>query len=427
MSHPQPTPPTPSNSFSSRNPFPLIAILSRQKGRRCTLALNLQRPHATMPSASPLGLPDVSSPELVLTQPTDAESLRTWVASHPEWGAALSLDGYLERERFVLTTPLGSSKPIAHTQWILTDRSALPGSRPVLSTCETLRKRAIVVDRQGVAKEGWAHGVGSVFTYPEFRGRGYAGRMMAMLGDAINRDQGDLFSVLFSDIGKDFYARWGWKPAVNTHLELPAKTLPDGAHATLHRITASDLPALAARDEELIRNRLRATRPSSLTAVILPDLEQLVWHMRREDFMCNHLFSRTPDVRGAMYTASEGQSMRVWAVWSRAYYAKKEVPEKNALQILRFVVEDDTIAEDDLANAVLGILGTAQKEALDWCCGKVIMWNPIRRVRDVAESLPSLRAKFVVRESDNISSINMFGDDPTGDVDWLFNEKFGWC
>ena len=52
-----------------------------------------------------------------------------------------------------------------------------------------------------------SHGIGSVFCNPEYRGRGYAQRMMAELGkklDTWNQGQGTktYFTVLYSDIGK---------------------------------------------------------------------------------------------------------------------------------------------------------------------------------------------------------------------------------
>jgi hypothetical protein len=49
------------------------------------------------------------------------------------------------------------------------------------------------------------HGIGSVFCPVEFRGRGYAGRMMELLGEKLRywqSNNGCPFSILFSDIGK---------------------------------------------------------------------------------------------------------------------------------------------------------------------------------------------------------------------------------
>ncbi|KAJ4336944.1 hypothetical protein N0V85_009910, partial [Neurospora sp. IMI 360204] len=169
------------------------------------------------------------------------------------WGPALSHSEYLAREHFMTTLPLAKDGGLTH--WILTDTSSSSSSsqgqddeknRPILSSCETLRKHAVAArydassDRV-VLTEGISHGIGSVFTDPQYRGKGYANRMMQEVGRRLrtwqvvdkkdrpeespspaqeNGDKKDgkgekeqtqttLFSVLYSDIGKSFYAKNG--------------------------------------------------------------------------------------------------------------------------------------------------------------------------------------------------------------------------
>lgn len=56
--------------------------------------------------------------------------------------------------------------------------------RRILASCETIRRRAFVGgggNGDGGVREGVVHGVASVFCKEEYRGRGYASRMMREL------------------------------------------------------------------------------------------------------------------------------------------------------------------------------------------------------------------------------------------------------
>ncbi|CAM1511678.1 Fc.00g091910.m01.CDS01 [Cosmosporella sp. VM-42] len=376
--------------------------------------------------ASHTDLPDISSPSLTLVHPTEAERLRIWSATHPQWGTALSLQSYLDREFHLLEGPLSNDG--GQTQWMLTDGNLPPNERPILASCDTLKK-ASLVSKDGALKEGISHGVASVFTFPECRGRGYAGKLMTLLGKELERQQKEkdgnaLFSVLYSDIGKNFYNKVGWNPFESSHLEFPTTNPENSLDEALKPITYADLPALAARDEQLIRKQL--STPSLKTRlVILPNSDSLNWHLYREDFMCNHIFSRLPTVRGAVYTPLNSPNSRIWAVWERCFYGGRENPAKNTLHFLRFVVEDEGLADEDLVRGIKAIVGLAQKDGKEWLCAKVEWWNPDERIKRLAGGIEG--AKYIVRESDSIASLQWFGDGSVDEVEWIANEKVGWC
>ncbi|PHH87618.1 hypothetical protein CDD83_8615 [Cordyceps sp. RAO-2017] len=105
----------------------------------------------------------------------------------------------------------------------------------------------------------------------------------------------------------------------------------------------------------------------------------------------------------------------------------RERPERNALEILRFVVEDEAISDADLSGALAAIVAEACAEAGRWLCTSVKMWNPDERVRSLVAAMADLRADFVVRESDSIASLLWLGDDSVSTVEWVANEKFEWC
>jgi hypothetical protein len=156
--------------------------------------------NGTKPAAPESGLPPSKSPNLVLVHPTDDEKLRQLNLNGVAWRGALSLDAYLRREHHLAQQD--ATREGGLTSWVLADSSE-GKSRRILAGCETYRKKALIASK-GKLRETTAHGVGSVFCPEEFRGRGYASRMIRDLGKTLSSWQADncLFSILFSDIGK---------------------------------------------------------------------------------------------------------------------------------------------------------------------------------------------------------------------------------
>lgn len=398
------------------------------------------------------GLPSADHPDLVLTESTKAELQHVWSLHHPMWGPALRLQDYLAREEFLMTVPLAKNGGVTH--WILTDRNAPPNNRPIYASCESLRKRALT-SRQGpdgpVLQDGIAHGIASVFTNPEFRGKGYASRMMKELGPrlaewsegrkepkegggaseetAVTRS---LFSVLYSDIGKEFYAKNGWAAFESTHLCFkPAPAGPDVPPSSAKPLGYHDLAMLCHLDEKLLRGAIKQRArglgqggQQQVCAALLPDLDQFLWHLMREDFMTKHIFHKTPTVRGASY-GEPGR--RIWAVWTRGYYGGLEKIEGNTFHILRVVVEDEEACpEEYVAEGFKHIIQLAQAEAAEWRSFDIQMWNPSQLLRNAAEK-SGLEYTLVDREKDSIASLMWYGAEPTETVDWVANEKFAWC
>lgn len=381
-------------------------------------------------------LPSSSSPTVILTNPTPPERNRTWTYSQPEWGNSLTVPEYLNREEYLLTIPLARNGGI--TNWILTDSAAaidpITAERPVLASCETLRKRALVRGKDGIVRDVWAYGIASVFTYSEFRGRGYASKMIELLRGYMTAKQQEsgepAFSILFSDIGKEFYAKHGWMPLENTQIEYRVKGSPVEFDASIIKLLGDeDLASLAERDEELIRKEMALPNPveaPKTRVAVLPDIDTLQWHFYRQAFICNTAYGRKPTVHGALYT-SPSTGSRVWGLFERNHYGGPNKPEKNVLSFLRFVVEDSGIIDEELFEAVVGIFRAAEKEAKDWECSKVEIWNPLGRVRKIVENAAEFESIFVVRDAKNLASLNWFGEGTAEDLDWVVNERFEWC
>jgi hypothetical protein len=55
----------------------------------------------------------------------------------------------------------------------------------------------------------------------------------------------------------------------------------------------------------------------------------------------------------------------------------------------------------------------------------VQMWNPTGLLRRVVEGC-GVQSRFVERERESIASLMWYGDGEKR-VEWVANEKFGWC
>ena len=152
-------------------------------------------------------LPSNRSLDLELVVATELERTQCWHVNFNSWRGPLTLAQYLQREVELEQQPLVNNNKI--TFWILTYRNGqhtkTDCSRPILAACETLLKQAYIA-KNGQLKQILAHGIGSVFCRSEYRGRGYASRMMDELALKLGRDawqqpQGTsrgYFSVLYS-------------------------------------------------------------------------------------------------------------------------------------------------------------------------------------------------------------------------------------
>ncbi|KAL3495827.1 hypothetical protein BJX62DRAFT_160855 [Aspergillus germanicus] len=378
-------------------------------------------------------LPHGDSPELVLAQATPKERIESIKLNSTEWKGPLDLDSYLAREETLLQQRLTKG---GLSCWILVDGRQPENARTILSSCETYKKKAIVA-RNGKLEDASAHGVGSVYCRPEFRGKGYAKRMLEELSKKIDTWQADseakekpLFSVLFSDIGKRFYAQFGWKPHPSSHFELPpmSKAEYSSSAATLPAIRTLS-PADVERficNTEVIQKERETLRVSSQNSsgpkiAIAPDFDHFLWHWAREEFYAQKLHSNKgiPAIKGA-----GSDDSRVYCTWNRTFGA---TPQENTLYILRWVYNEPSSPAETEATvrAMAAILRRAQLEAHEWNMAHVTFWNPTPLLQK-AVALLDPNAEVVHREKDSIAALRWSGN-PEEQVEWFCNEKYAWC
>ncbi|KAH8835757.1 hypothetical protein DL96DRAFT_1702722 [Flagelloscypha sp. PMI_526] len=151
------------------------------------------------------------------------------------WGYGMTPEQYLARDERM--EKLEQAKDGNLITWILAPRDN-PETLDFPCSCETYKRAFLAKPSHGVVENTTAYGIGSVFTAVEHRGKGYATHMMhllhwALAGNTLSKkaaisypldlwgeppnvpSEGDgVVSVLFSDIGSEFYRVAGPTPSV---------------------------------------------------------------------------------------------------------------------------------------------------------------------------------------------------------------------
>ena len=259
---------------------------------------------------------------------------------------------------------------------------------------------------------------------------GYPKRLLMELKEVLKAWQAGgvkvLGSILYSDIGRKYYADMGWHPHPrNMHAELPA--ISAAWPPAVKKITKEDLDGLCEIDEKLSRNKIASESDGKSRMIIIPDAKHMGWHHAKEEFACGYLFGRTPEIKGAI-TGSPGK--RVWAIWTRRYYRHPDMlrsssTDSNMLYLLRLVVENDGLISkiDEQKSYLEALLRAAQSEALAWKLDGVSIWNPTPWVQSTMTEV-GLRYETVERQEEAVASAMWYHD---RDLQWIENEYYAWC
>ena len=171
---------------------------------------------------------------------------------------------------------------------------------------------------------------------------------------------------------------------------------------------------------------------SKIRVALIPDVHTMTWHHAREEFAAKELLNREPDIKGAYVKTDSGD--QVWCIWTRMF------GPDNTLHILRFMIEGETVAnsgeheplnlehpDHGRVRAATAVLQAAQLEAGKWPMKHVEIWNPTPLAVFAARQIDPTVC-IIHREQDSITSLRWHGD--LGEytkVEWLLNEKYGWC
>ncbi|KAF1949817.1 hypothetical protein CC80DRAFT_579298 [Byssothecium circinans] len=400
---------------------------------------------SSQPNEIPKSLPSHDSPNLTLSHPTPPECIKIWTSTATTWSDGLPLSVHLKESEHMTMVPLARDNQM--TLWILVDKGRSTAQRPrrIYSSCETFRKRALMADTDGAITEGLMHGIASVFCPVEFRGDGFARRLMRDLAEHLRIWQAHgervFGSVLFSDIGREYYGKLGWElGGGNLHVEIRAREV--GTSMVVKDVLVEDVEGLCKRDEEMLR-KVMGVPYKERRVTVIPDQEHMGWHWGKEAYACYYLFGKEPHAKGAIAGRVIGH--RVWALWTHRYYKQQldADPTDNVLYILRLVVEQDETASrlpldadksppDEIYGQQLvylkAVLQAAQNEAYKWQLGTVQLWDPTPLVMRMLKKM-DFGSEVVERKEDGLACLMWYGDKggkAASSPLWMNNEHYAW-
>ncbi|KAI0777765.1 hypothetical protein BD413DRAFT_640527 [Trametes elegans] len=374
-----------------------------------------------------------------------------------QWAKGDSLEHYLQRE--VVLEKHGHAADGKHITWVLAPRND-PTTLDFMCSCETYRRTAVVakrakqVDAREV-REVVAYGVASVFTPEHKRGKGYARHMMRLLHWALAHRSAlpsefpaewgappdptvlhaagvanGQFSVLYSDVGREFYhsagltpgAHDGWvvKGALETSrlvADAPeAQHVPEGLSVV--RLGEDDVLALYNRDAAWIKDDLSkfAGDTDSTLFSFLPDQGVGAFVFRRLVQFGEELKPSLPATHWGFAVLPHGTALKdalgqdsplSFATWTLEL---KTSPRALVVSRVRADANTFPIILDQL-------LAVAREHKL----GKVEFWYLRPELRAIANALGWKTGE----RPDHLSAVKWYGEEKEDELEWVYNEKYG--
>ncbi|KAL2186690.1 hypothetical protein L209DRAFT_755422 [Thermothelomyces heterothallicus CBS 203.75] len=390
--------------------------------------------------------------DVVFAEATPHQRVLSWRLNGASWAPPMTIEQYVGRETALSQTALSAN---GGTRYYVLHPDGDPDT--IVSACEVTAKRALVAGAGTSAgpREVRAYSVASVFTNPRFRERGMASHMLRRVQEVVDGDgdgDGDdggykaEFGALYSDIGRVYYTRLGWKdfrsPQVLLGLGTPAAAAAAAAAAVVvpegvSLLTADEVAPLCERDVAAIRERFERLARSGggggaadnngkkqTHIAFLPTPEQMAWHFTRDKYVCQKLLGREVVHRGARTEDQGGGGGSGWICWDHDLREKK-------LKVLRIVTREQD-GPEARRGAVRKLLLAALAEAKGWGLPKVLVWSPGAEVAGAATDIwrelgPEVSVTFEEREDGSIPSLRWKGGKGPEEIVWESNEYYAWC
>jgi hypothetical protein len=245
-------------------------------------------------------------------------------------------------------------------------------------------------------------GIASVFTPASDRGKGYAGLMMRLLSEKVRAMTGERgFSILFSDIGPDYYAvNGGWKSLGDANQLVIPSTKNFNDTVAVEFLQLRHAEECLNEDVRTVEKEF-AAEVDITTVRMIPLYSELQWATLRDGQAAKHLNLETIDAVGAKSTAlADGWGYILW------FHEYKE----SSLTVLR-LREPSSDAE------LRGLLNAAVNEAKRSRLENVRIWSPSQRLEAICG------IEKTIREGELPCLLYSAGEN----VHWQTIEKISWC
>lgn len=300
------------------------------------------------------------------------------------WGISkLSINEYLDREEILSMTEFSRN---SLKTWMLST-----SNDEILSSCETYSKQCFLGNTMGTCFV-----IASVFTPPEHRKNGYCSEMLTLLSNRL-RSSGATAITLYSDIGPTFYSKLGWHlyPSISLIYDLTSPTVTVPVQIKGEFLVFKDLITRITVYNTL---QINTTKQSPDRFVCLPSFNSLQWLQKRSEFYCNIL--NIPNF--THYGASFGNSFVFW-------YHEYEKP--NVWNLIL------TITHCHSFNDFNHLLAMAVENAKLLGFKSVQIWDP--------KYSTGLYGWRLENRKESLSHLAVLQSDMR--VEWIGNDKTGWC
>ncbi|TYZ59914.1 hypothetical protein PybrP1_006897 [[Pythium] brassicae (nom. inval.)] len=355
------------------------------------------------------------------------------------WGApALSQAQYQHKEALQRATAFSRRGSIF---WALVERTEANGGGATESTsdaniepgrdllcvhCESHRFDCVFRKASGELVRGYSHHIGSVFTLPAYRKQGLASFFLREIAKHTAQLPDAVASVLYSEIGPDFYDRLGWRVYESTSAVLDAlaprnvaANARNGGGVSADLVGSplrldAELDALLARDNR----RLEAEILSSAYAgrevfVPLATRDSVEWQFCIGEYFASILArAAPPPTQAGRWIADDA-----FVVWCHNH-------KGSVLNVVRA-----RFPGGGQHDVVLALLRATLAEAQAFGLQRVAIWDPPAQL--FASEVVAVLDVAKREHEDSLSSAMVFaqhraaGDHTTPPV-WLANEKFAW-
>lgn len=369
---------------------------------------------------------NLTTEDVVFTKADSELQKVAWRLNGEAWASPMSIDDYVAREYHLSQQDLSRDGRCIY--WVLRHKD---DPTHVVASCESVKKTVFIAGHGTGINDGFVeasgYAIASVYTNPKYRRLGMAAYMLRRLQEHMDTDSD--CSVLYSDIGRTYYANLGWdvfpSDQATIHLEGDRFSVPEPA-ATRY-LTLEELKPLCHKDVAGVQAKFQrlASDHRKTHVAFSPSYAQVAWQLAREQFMAKVMFKREIEKRGAITTNG-----RSWIYWDHDWREKK-------LKVLRIVSLDSdpetgvTIMDESKIRDIVELLRAAAAEAVHWGLEKVLVWNPDDNTTMGIKGFHNFHEEDVdVVFDERNSSLSCFrwnGGRHTQDTTWEDNYYYCWC
>lgn len=349
---------------------------------------------------------------------------------YEQWGAAtLDLAQYQRRSELKRSTPFAQRGSI---YWALveasddqdssSDAELVPGQTLLVCHCESHRFDCVLRRSTGELERGYSYHIGAVYTLPAFRKRGLASFFLTEVAKKLANLPKALVSVLYSDVGPNFYGKLGWRTHPSRMATLavdhPRNASTDDSASLSPFVLSEDLDTFLQTDNERLVTELTSTQLEGRDAfVMLPTRDSTEWQ-----FCMGVHYAQVKEVGEFPTRCGVKINDNAFVMWCHNYLKEPTL----------FITRARFPGGDDATATTRALLTAALQEARKFKLKTVAIWDPPEILLH-ADVRSHLEIELVEREF-SLSSAMVFhhgrvsveSDANAPLPKWLHNEKYAW-